>query len=116
MPKRPAEADPTVTVELTIRIPGALKNRVAAAAEAAGVSVSAWCTAVLHAAERDGRGLPPPPSPQPVPDVAAVLRAIASGKAAVAPCGRAFPCEGESAPRETVSGLSFCGACGIRVA
>lgn len=101
---------------LYVRVPGDVKNAVAAAADAAGLSINAWCANQLRLALRAERGFPPPP-PALVPPAGPVeaVQGWLLGEPLLTPCGRRGSCAGLGEP-EVLDGVGWCRECGIRLA
>lgn len=115
MPARPVEHRDDAQAVVYVRLPGREKNRCVAAAEAAGMTVTAWAANVLRAAALGELGVPaPPPAVTPLPEPAEALAAWATGQRLIGPCGDTWPCRAAGEPLELVCGVSYC-ACGIRV-
>lgn len=114
MSRRPVRHGDDVRVQVSVRVPGWLKNRVADAAAAEGVSINTFCAGVLLRAVERGEGFPePPPAQAPVPSPERVLRGFLTGEDVLEPCGRPYPCERSGVT--VVEGLAFCNECRIRV-
>lgn len=108
--------NPDAEAVLYIRVPGHLKNTIASAADAAGLSITAWCANALRLALLDERGIPRPPRAHaPLPTVETVIAAYARGESVLTPCGRAGSCPGVEGDREVLHGVEWCGSCGIRL-
>lgn len=114
--RRPVEARSDAVVQVSVRVPGWLKNRVAAEAAENGLSINRWAAGVLLRAVESGEGFPEaPPAQVPLPSPDQVLRGYLSGEDVVEPCGQASPCERAVVGVDVVDGMSFCRACRIRV-
>ena len=114
--RRPVVANPDSVVQVSVRVPGWLKNRVAAEAAKRGLTINKWAAGVLLRAVESGEGFPEaPPAQVPLPSPDHVLRAYLSGEDVVEPCGKAAPCERAVAGVDVVDGMSFCRHCRIRV-
>jgi hypothetical protein len=114
MPFRAKRVVGSDIVGMQIRLPGWLKNLLVSRADAAGLSLQAYCAnALFLAAERDWLPFPPPLAP--VPTAMDGLRAYLSGEKLLEPCGRFSPCERQGVPEVTVDTVSYCGVCQIRL-
>lgn len=116
MPRKPANHKENAIVQLHVRMPGWLKNKIAAHCEEKGMTMNAWAAAVLDRSVDLDRGFPePPPAQYPLPTLEEQLRIRLRGDDPMEPCGRRAPCErNESGVRE-YSGMHFCNHCNIRV-
>ena len=110
MSRTPQRADlPDGKYNLVVQIPGWLKNEILDAC--AGARINQWVSAVLLAAVRESRGLPPaPPAAAPKPTPADQIRAYMTGEKIVQPCGRT-----DCNPQwEEIQNMEFCRECGTR--
>jgi hypothetical protein len=108
--------NPDAEAVLYVRVPGAFKNELARAAEAAGLSINAWCANQLRLALRESRGLPaPPPAAAPLPTPAESLFAWLHDEPLITPCGKQGTCPGLSEEPEVLAGVRWCASCGIRL-
>ena len=116
MGRHPQRHPDDVDALLSIRVPGWLKNEIVDQAKAADVSISAYLGAIIHRVVRRDLGLPePPPAKVPIPDVADVLRAYATGQPMLTPCGAHGSCPGLDAEPLRIGSVRFCSICDIRL-
>ncbi len=116
MPRKPVVSRSEAVVQVSVRMPGWLKNRVAAEAAKNGLSVNRWAAGVLFRAVESGEGFPEaPPAQVPLPSPDHVLRAYLRGEDVVEPCGKVAPCERASRGVTVVDKMAFCNFCHIRV-
>lgn len=109
-----APSDREVVVYL--RLPAHLKDSIIEMARGENLSQNAWAVNILRQAVLTGKGLPsPPPAHVPLPLPSEVLHAYITGESLVMPCGKVGSCEALVAPPERLSGVDWCGACGIRL-
>ena len=114
MSRRPVRHSDDARVQVSVRVPGWLKNRVADAAGREGVSINTWCAGLFVRGVEGSEGFPePPPAQAPVPSPERVLRGFLTGEDVLEPCGRPYPCERSGVT--VVEGLAFCVECRIRV-
>lgn len=114
MSRKPVRHGDDVRVQVSVRVPGWLKNRVADAAEAEGVSINRFVAGVLLRTVEDREGFPvAPPARVALPSPGDVLRGSLSGESVLEPCGQPSPC----GRREVVvlEGMGFCDVCRVRV-
>jgi hypothetical protein len=110
MSRNPQRAElPDGKYNLVVQIPGWLKNEILEAC--AGARINQWVSAVLLAAVREARGLPPAPEPSaPKPTTADELRAYLTGEKLLQPCGKT-----DCVPEwQQVQNMEFCKNCGVR--
>jgi hypothetical protein len=108
--------NPDAEAVLYVRVPGHLKEAIASAADAAGLSLNAWCANILRLGLLEGRGIPlPPRAHAPLPTVDEVVAAYVRGEQVVTPCGRVGICSGTTESPEVLHGVGWCRGCGIRL-
>lgn len=112
MPAHVVRHDPDRPAQLTVRLPGSLKNDVTQAAEAEGMSVNAWVLTALKSILVGGLNAPAPIAPVVTPEL--VIKDYLEGKTTIGPCGKPWPCEGQGAASD-FGGSRWCDACGIRL-
>ena len=113
---KPIKHNDDSIVQLMVRMPGWLKNRIAAHAEAQGVTMNKWAAGVLLRALEADQGIPePPPARYPLPTTEESIRLVLRGETLFEPCGKAAPCEREEAGTSEVQGMTFCNHCHIRI-
>lgn len=112
MPKKPVRSESSGTVQLHVRVPSSLKNRIVDAAEAEGVSLNDWCMAALLTAVNSGLAETAPVAP--VVTVEQVVRDYLLGQRSLSPCGEPWPCEGAEQVSE-FGGFRWCDKCGLRL-
>lgn len=110
MSRIPQRAElPDGKYNLVVQIPGWLKNEILEAC--AGARINQWVSAVLLAAVRESKGLPPAPEPAaPRPTTADELRAYLAGEKLLQPCGETN-CDPEW---QQIQNMEFCKKCGVR--
>lgn len=111
MPLEPQRAsNPNGKYNLTVVIPGWLKNQIVDHCAALGVSIQDWVGARLMLDIREERGLPEPPPSRAIPDAIDVVREWATGERLIQPCGKT-DCNPEW---EQLQKMKFCKKCGVR--
>ncbi len=116
MPAKPIVHDDDATVQLTVRMPGWLKNRIAEVSKSRNLTMNAWAALVLYRSAESGLGYPDPPPAQAAPPTAAnLIEGHLLGEPRIEPCGKAAPCERWEAGTRRVVDAEFCNECGIRV-
>ncbi len=116
MPRKPVVSRADSVVQVSVRMPGWLKNRIAVEAAENGESINRWAAGVLLRAVEAGEGFPEaPPAQTPLPSPDHVLRAYLSGEDLIEPCGKVAPCERVSHGVTVVDNMTFCNFCRIRV-
>ncbi len=116
MPREPVRAAfPDSVVNISVQIPGWLKNDILDLTEKLEVPVGSWVVAQLLRATREGNGLPPVAEPHgPLLTPEEMIRLYARGETIMSPCGTPGVCEGQTMERELVGGMEFCSVCRIR--
>jgi hypothetical protein len=117
MPKSPnPNLNPDNNYNLNVRIPGWMKLEIIELCEKNGWSIQQWASVRLLVALREGQGVPPAPRGLvPLPTTADQIRAYAQGERLLGPCGGVWPCGFVESDVTVVSGVEFCGSCGVRV-
>lgn len=112
MPAQVVRHNPDRPAQLTVRLPGSLKNQVTEAAEADGMSVNAWVLTALKSVLVGGPVAPAPVAPVVTPET--VIKDYLEGRTTIGPCGRPWPCDGASSVSD-FAGSRWCESCGIRL-
>ena len=109
--------DPNKTADLHVWMPQWVKDLVAAAADAEGVSMSQYCAVQLSRCARDTIGLPKPPDPvAPPPTVADVLKSYVAGETKlIGSCGEAWPCGYSPDKAHWIGDFEFCHLFHVRI-
>lgn len=112
MPRVPQRAhDPDGKYNLTVVIPGWLKNRIVDHCKKQNIPIGEWVAARLMLDIREERGLPEPPTAvNGIPDVVDVVREWATGERLLQPCGKT-DC---NPVYEQIQNMRFCKKCGVR--
>jgi hypothetical protein len=112
MPLEPQRAsNPEGKYNLTVVIPGWLKNRILEHCESLGISITEWVATRLMLDIREERGLPaPPPAVKGIPDATDSIREWLTGERTIQPCGKT-DCNPEW---EELQKMKFCTKCGVR--
>jgi hypothetical protein len=112
MPLEPQRAsNPEGKYNLTVVIPGWLKNRIVEHCASLGLSIGEWVSTRLMLDIREERGLPaPPPAVKGIPDATDVVREWLTGERMIQPCGKT-DCNPEW---EELQKMKFCTKCGVR--
>lgn len=112
MPLEPQRAsNPDGKYNLTVVIPGWLKNQIVDICEELNVSIGTWVATRLMLDIREERGLPEPPqAAKGIPDVTDVVREWVTGERMIQPCGKT-DCNPEW---EQLQNMKFCRKCGVR--
>ena len=114
MPKQPQrQTNPHQTCQIAVRIPGWFKNQIIDHCQQHHIPLHQFITNALHTAIQTNQGLPPKPAERPLPTTADEIRAWIAGERLLTPCGREGVCAGLEP--QVLSGLGFCGECGVRV-
>ena len=109
-------SDPNKQVSIHMSMPAWVKELIAEAAEAEGMSMSQYCAHILALRARDTIGIPnPPPAVAPIPTVSDVLRTYVDGSKMIGPCGEPWPCEYREESSKFIGDAEFCGTCNVRV-
>lgn len=111
MPRPPQPSNPDKQTELTIHIPGWLKNNIIEHAANANMNLAQWVATVLYTHDREQRTLPTAPEGRALPSLIDELRAYLAGERILMPCGE-VSC---GFRLDDVNGVGFCGVCGVRV-
>lgn len=112
MPLEPQRAsNPDGKYNLTVVIPGWLKNKIVDHCKLLDVSIGEWVATRLMLDINEERGLPePPPAVKGIPDVTDVIREWATGERIIQPCGKT-DCNPEW---QELQKMKFCTKCGVR--
>ena len=112
MPLEPQRAsNPDGKYNLTVVIPGWLKNRIVEHCASLGLSIGEWVSTRLMLDIREERGLPAaPPAVKGIPDATDVVREWLTGDRMIQPCGKT-DCNPEW---EELQKMKFCTKCGVR--
>jgi len=106
--------NPNHTYNLTIRIPGTLKQQIHNHLTQNNQTLNQWLTSLIHNALHNNWTVPPPPAERNIPTHADQIRAYATGERLLGPCGDPWPC-GAVEGCTVSGGVSFCDVCGLRV-
>ena len=119
MPKSPnPNLNPDQLYNLTVRIPGWMKQQIIELCEEHGWSLQEWVSVRLLVDLWEGRGVPlPPRGVCPLPSSGDVLRVVLSGEGGrlFGPCGGVWPCGFVGGGSVVVGGVEFCSVCDVRV-
>jgi hypothetical protein len=116
MPRRPIKHRDDAVVQLMIRMPGWLKNKIAVHADGKNLSMNKWAAGILFRALQAEQGIPePPPAKYPLPTLEESIRIQLRGDTLFEPCGKPAPCEREEAGTSTLQGMEFCNHCQVRI-
>lgn len=116
MPRRTTHYKDDATAVVYVRVPGWLKNDIVQLCKELDVSVNSWSANILYQALLERKNLPTAPEPAgPIPTIQDILRSYLTKEPVLEPCGREAPCERWSTEPTVVSGVAYCGHCGIRV-
>lgn len=112
MPLEPQRAsNPDGKYNLTVVIPGWLKNKIVDHCQLLGLSIGEWVATRLMLDINEERGLPEPPQAlKGIPNVTDVIREWATGERIIQPCGKT-DCNPEW---QELQKMKFCTKCGIR--
>ena len=112
MPLEPQRAsNPDGKYNLTVVIPGWLKNRIVEHCASLGLSIGEWVSTRLMLDIREERGLPAaPPAVKGIPDATDSIREWLTGERMIQPCGKT-DCNPEW---EELQKMKFCTKCGVR--
>ena len=112
MPLEPQRAsNPDGKYNLTVVIPGWLKNKIVDHCQLLGLSIGEWVATRLMLDINEEKGLPEPPQAlKGIPDVTDVIREWATGERIIQPCGKT-DCKPEW---QELQKMKFCTRCGIR--
>lgn len=114
MPKQPQrQTNPHQTCQIAIRIPGWFKNQIIDHCTKHQIPLHQFVANAVRVALLEDRGVPVPPVGRSLPTTADEIRAYVGGERLLTPCGREGVCAGLEP--DVLSGLGFCGECGIRV-
>ena len=114
---RPAKQYPDhATVQVTLNMPGRVRNELADHVKSIGSTMNAWCGVVIRKALEEVQGLgPAPPAAAPIPTSIDILRQYLTGETVLEPCGRPYPCQREDTDSEFHGAVEYCGHCRIMV-
>ena len=112
MPLEPQRAsNPDGKYNLTVVIPGWLKNKIVDHCQLLGLSIGEWVATRLMLDINEEKGLPEPPQAlKGIPDVTDVIREWATGERIIQPCGKT-DCKPEW---QELQKMKLCTKCGIR--
>lgn len=115
MPRKPEKSRDDAIVQLLVRMPGWLKNKIAKRSAQEGVSMNKWAAAVLFRALTADSFPAPPPAEYPLPTLEESIRIQIRGDSLFEPCGKPAPCEREEAGVSELQGMAFCNHCQVRI-